>query len=231
MRDFRLTIGVSLKGKFAEHGFFFERILETSKTIERKSLKQDYPLNTEFDRLNYFFSAYLSTIHSLKDACQTATGASISWSELSPTYGDFVFYCRNATTHDGSHLINASKGTKNYIIGPLRRIDGRGKVKEFDPPKEDVLSLCCNLTDEILKSLGSFLRRESANISMTDGSDLTKSIQASLMSDFVPEKIKELIRTNSTEIEDSFKGIKIDVVQQTMDAISSVVDIVANARI
>lgn len=225
-----MAVGNSLKGKIGELGFFLQHIADVSKTIEQKHLRQDYPLNIELDKLNYFFSAYLNAIQSLKDGFQTAIGVNYSWSELSPTYADFIFYCRNAATHDGYHLINAGQGTKSYIVGPLRRIDGRGKVIEFDPPREDILTLCCNLTNEILTSLRGLLKREGANIPVADEADFRKANQASLASDFLPTEIKELIKANLPSIEASFKGVEIDIVQQTDDAISSVEQIVAHAR-
>lgn len=230
MRDFRVAVGNSLKGKVGELGFFLQNIADVSKSIEQKHLQQDYPLNIELDKLNYFFSAYLNAIQSLKDGFQTATGVNLSWSELSSTYGDFIFYCRNATTHDGCHLINAGQGTQNYITGPLRRIDGRGKVIEFDPYREDILTLCCNMTDEILTSLRGLLKTEGANIPVADESDFKKATQSSLTNDFIPNEIKELIKANLPSIEASFKGVKIDIVQQTDNAISSVAKIVAHTR-
>jgi len=230
MRDFRMAVGNSLKGKINELGFFLRQIADVTKTIEEKNLRLDYPLNVELDKLNFFFSAYLNAVQSLKDAFQTATGTSFSWSELSPNYGDFIFYCRNAATHDGYHLINAGQGTKNYIIGPLRRIDGHGKLIEFDPPKEDILTLSCNLTDEVLTALSGLLIREGPNIPVAEEADFKKANQASLTSDFIPNEIKQLIKANLSSIEASFKGIKIDIVQQTHDAITSVAQIVAHTR-
>jgi hypothetical protein len=230
MRDFRMAVGNSLKGKIGELGFFLQQIADVAKFIEQKHRQQDYPLNVELDKLNYFFSAYLNSIQSLKDGFQTATGVIFSWSELSSTYGDFIFYCRNAATHDGYHLINAGQGTKNYIIGPLRRIDGHGKVIEFDPPKEDIITLCCNLTDEVLTSLSGLLKSEGTNIPVAEEADFKKANQESLKSDFIPKEIKELIKANQPRIEASFKGIKIDIVKQTHDAIASVAQIIAHAR-
>ncbi|WP_316674886.1 hypothetical protein [uncultured Tolumonas sp.] len=230
MRDFRVAVGNSLKGKISELGFFLQQIAGVTRTIEQKHLRQDYPLNVELDKLNYFFSAYLNAIQSLKDGFKTAMGVSFSWNELSPTYGDFIFYCRNAATHDGYHLINSGQGTKNYIIGPLRRIDGHGKIIPFDPPREDILTLCCNLTDEILTSLSGLLKREGAKIPVAEESDFKKAVQASLAIDFIPKETKELIKANLPSIDTSFKGVKIDIVQQTNDAISLVAQIVAHAR-
>lgn len=197
MKEFRVAVGNSLKDKISELGFFLEQIAEVTKTIEQKHLGQDYPLNADIDKLNFFFSAYLNSIQSLKDGFQTATGVSFSWNDISPTFGNFIFYCRNAATHDGYNLINAEQGTKNYIIGPLRRIDGRSKVIEFDPPKEDILTLCCNLTDEVLTSLSDLLKREGANIPVAEEEDCRKATQASLTSDFIPNEIKELIKTKA----------------------------------
>ena len=230
MRDFRISVGNSLKDKLAELGFFLQQIADISKLIENKYLTHNYPINIEMDKLNYFFSAYLNAIQSLKDGVQTATGENFSWKRLSPTYGDFIFYCRNATTHDGYHLINFGKGTKNYITGPLRRIDGRGKVIEFDPPNQDIRTLCCDITEEILVSLRDFLNLEGQKIPFAEEVDFNKSIQESLNSDFIPQEIKDMIKANQSEIEASVKGIKVDVVQQTINAIVSVETIITNAH-
>lgn len=230
MRDFRIAIGNSLKNKLGEFGFFLQQITDISKLIEHKHLTHNYPINIETDKLNYFFSAYLNTIQSLKDVVQIATGKNFSWSMLSPTYGDFIFYCRNATTHDGYHLINSGKGTKNYIAGALRRINSRGKVIEFVPPNLDICTLCCNITEEVLISLRGFLNQEGQKIPFATDIDFKKSTQESLNSDFIPQEIKNIIKVNQSEIEASFNGIKVDVIQQTINAIVSVETIIANAR-
>lgn len=230
MREFRIAVGNSLKGKIGEHGFFLQQIADITKIIEQKHQKQDYPLNTELDQLNYSFSAYLNTIQSLKDSCQTAMEIDFSWRTLSPTYGDFIFYCRNAATHDGYHLINAGKETKNYITGPLRRIDGRGKVIELDPPKEDVLTLCWNLSAETLASVGNLLKREGGKIPLAEEADFRKATEASLASDFIPEAIKQMIQANKQSIGASIKGVKIDIVSQTLSAITLVETFIADAR-
>jgi len=230
MHNFRITVGNSLKDKLGELGFFLQQITDIAKLIERKHLLQDYPINTELDKLNYFFSAYLNTIQSLKDGFKIATGEKIPWNKLSQTYGDFIFYCRNAATHDGYHLINSRKETKHYITGPLRRINGCNKVIEFDPPKQDILTLCCNITEEVLASLHNFLNQEGQKIPFSKESDFKKSIEGSIASDFIPQEIKNLIKANQNEIAVSFKEEKINVIQQTFDAITSVDVIVANAR-
>jgi len=90
MRDFRITVGNSLKDKLGELGFFLQQIVDVTKVIECKHLSQDYPINAEIEKLNYFFSAYLNAIQSLKDGVQTATNEKFSWNELSPTYGTDV---------------------------------------------------------------------------------------------------------------------------------------------
>jgi hypothetical protein len=230
VRDFRIAVGNSLKGKIGEHGFFLQQIADITKIIEQKHAIQDYPLNGELDRLNYFFSAYLNTIQSLKDSCQTAMEVDFSWSVLSPTYGDFIFYCRNAATHDGYHLINAGKGIKNYITGPLRRIDSRGKVIEFAPPKEDVLTLCWNLSAEALASVGELLKRDGGKIPVAEEADFRKANEASLTSDFIPDEIKKIIQANKESIDASFKGLKIDVVSPTLSAITLLETLITDAR-
>ncbi len=229
MRQFKIAVGNNLKNKIGELGFFLEKIIELSKVIEQRDLKRDYPLNEELDKLNFFFSAYLNTIQSLKDAFKAATGANFSWKDISPTYGNFVYFCRNATTHDGSHLINAGKEGRSYIAGPLRRIDNHKKVITFDPPNEDVFSLCCNLTDEILQSLTNLLKREGENILVLADGDFNDAIQTVLASDFMPNEVKGLIQSNIDGIEASFKGIKVDIVHQTIKAIANVARIVEDS--
>lgn len=212
MRDHRIAVGVSLEGKVREHGFFLGQIVATSRAIEEKHIKEDYPISWEIDHLNYFFSAYLNTIQSLKDASQTAAGSSLSWRDLSPAYGPFLRYSRNAITHDGSRLINAGQGTKNFIAGPLRRIDDHGDVITFDPPQDDVLTLCCKLSKEVLVSLRAFLTRERAKVPTPNAEDFKRSLAASLESPFLPHYAKELARANRAQIEASMAGASIDVV-------------------
>ena len=231
MKNFRMAVGNSLKGKIDEHGFFLQKISEVTNIIEQKHAKQDYPLNTELDQLNYFFSAYLNTIQSLKDACQTAMEADFFWGDLSHSYGDFIHYCRNAATHDGYHLINAGKGTRNYIIGPLRHMDGKGNVIEFDPPKEDILNLCLNISAEGLASIGDLLIREGRKIPVAEEADFIESNEASLKCDFIPDEVKKIIRANKASIEASFKEVQIEVIPQTLSAIASVKQFIADARI
>ena len=222
MRGHHVAVGVSLEGKIREHGFFLSQIIATSLIIEQKHSRQDHPINLEVDRLNYFFSAYLNTIQSLKDASQTATGSPLSWRDLSPTYGPFLRYSRNAITHDGSQLINAAQGLKNFIVGPLRRIDNRGEVITFEPPQEDVLTLCGNLSKEVLGSLRDFLIREGGKIPAPNAEDFKKGLDASLESSFVPEFVKEMTRANRAQIEASMAGATIDVVERALDAITGV---------
>lgn len=230
MRDFRVAVGVSLKGKVEEHGFFLRQIVDTIMVIEKRLETQDYPINAELNRLNYFFSAYLNTIQSLKDACQTALGVNVSWRSLSPSYGDFIYYCRNSATHDGYHLINCGSGIKNYIAGPLRRIDNRGKVIEFNPPREDVLSLCLNVSAEVLVGIRSLLQREGCNIPIAEEDDLRHGMEALLMSDFIPDEIKRIAQTNRDSIEFSFKGVRMEIVPQIFGAIDFVDGFIADAR-
>ncbi len=222
MRDHRLAIGVSLEGKIREHGFFLNQIITISRTIEQKHIRQDYPINLELDRLNYCFSAYLNTIQSLKDASQTATGSPLSWREISPTYGVFLRYARNAVTHDGSRLINAGQGTKNFIVGPLRRIDDHGQPITYDPPQQDVLTLCCALSREILSSLRVFLAREGGSIPTPGIEDFKRCLAASLESPFTPDFVKEITRANRAQIEVSMASATIDVVKEVLVAITAV---------
>ncbi|HIP48776.1 MAG TPA: hypothetical protein EYG92_07415 [Lutibacter sp.] len=230
MRDFRIAVGNSLKDKLGELGFFLKQIVDVARAIERKHLYQEYPINAEMNQLNYYFSAYLNAIQALKDGFQTATGVALSWNDLSPTYGKFIFYCRNATTHDGYHLINAIKGGKCYIAGPLRRINRRENLIEFDPPQEDIQTLCCDISEEMLASLRRVLNRNDVDIPYDDEADSKKYFQESLDSNFIPLEVRALMKANQHSIEKSFEGVKIDVMQKIFDAIASVEMIVADVR-
>lgn len=192
--------------------------METSKNIENKI----YPLNEDIDKLNYYFSAYLNSIQSLKDACQTATSAKFSWSEISPTYGSFIYYCRNATTHDGSHMINAGQGEKNYIIGPLRRIDNRGNVIEFSPPNEDVSTLSVNISKEIFKTIKNFIKDKGQNIPVPDEKNFNSGVDLALQSEFIPDEIKKMITSNEEKIKSSINGATINIAQEILSFIASV---------
>ncbi len=75
-----------------------------------------------------------------------------------------------------------------------------------------------------------FLNREGQKIPFAEEVDFKKSTQESLDSDFIPQEIKDIIKANQSEKEASFKGIKVDVVQQTINAIVSIEAIVANVR-
>jgi hypothetical protein len=222
MRDYRMAVGNSLKGKIGELGFFLFRIIEINKTIEAKHIRHDYPLNQEMDALNYYFSAFLNALQSIKDACQTSMNIKVSWATISPTYGSFIFYCRNATTHDGSHMINAGQGVKNYILGPLQRIDNHGKLIKFDPPKEDIVSLCCNLLAEILGNKKLVIQKHGEKIPTPNEIDFKKSIESSLNSDFIPDYVKEMIKANKENIFSSFNGVNINICKQVCDAIEPI---------
>jgi len=225
MRDFRITVLSSLGGKVYEHGFFLQQINDVIQLIKLKYLTKNYPLNEEIEKLNYFFSAYLHTIQSLKDAMQIVTKESLSWSNLSPTYGNFIFYSRNAVTHDGTQLINGMKEGNTYIVGPLRRINNKGEIIEFDPPEEEVLSLCCNITKEILKSLRDVLEQERCSIPSLEEDDVKKTFQTAFNSKFIPQYAQELLEKNLT-IKTPFEGVQINFVENILEAIASVEKIV-----
>lgn len=221
MRTHRIAVGSNLKGKIAEMGFFLGHILRTSEIIARKHLAKDYPLNSEIAELNYFFSAYLNSIQALKDSSQTAINTDISWEKLSPTYGRFIYYCRNATTHDGSLMINAGQGLFNYVVGPLRRIDSKGTVKEFDPPHEDVATLSRNIASEILRSIRIVLEDEGSKIPSPRHEDLADSINASMNSDFIPEFVKQMVSEKRDEIFRSLSGAEFDYAKDALNAIET----------
>lgn len=223
MRTHRIAVGSNLKGKIAEMGFFLGHILCISEIIVKKHLAKDYPLNSELVKLNYFFSAYLNSIQALKDASQMAMDTNIPWEKLSPTYGRFIYYCRNATTHDGSLMIDAGQGLLNYIVGPLRRIEGKkGTVKEFDPPREDVATLSRNIASEILHSVKVVLEEKGSDIPSPSHADLAETVNASMNSDFIPDFAKEMMSEKRDEIFRSLSGVKFDYAKDALNAIENV---------
>ncbi len=231
LRDFRIAVGNSLSYKLGEFGFFLKQVVNVAQIIEHKHLYQEFPINDELNQLNYYFSAYLNTIQSLRDSLKITTGMSILWEELLPKYWEFIQYCRNATTHDGSHLINGGKGSRCYIVGPLRRIDGKGKPTEINPPKEDICLLCCNISREILENLRKVLNRNDVNIPSVDENDVKKSISESLNNDFIPPEFRALMKADLHNNEKLFKGVKIDIKKKILDAIGSVEKILADVCI
>ncbi|EHP84051.1 hypothetical protein GeomeDRAFT_3305, partial [Geobacter metallireducens RCH3] len=82
MQRHRIAVASNLSGKIGEMGFFLDQIVGVSRIIERKHVAQNYPINIELDRLNYFFSAYLNSIQAIKDACQTSMGANVTWEQI-----------------------------------------------------------------------------------------------------------------------------------------------------
>lgn len=219
MKSHRISVGNGIKGKVKEHGFFLIKVVEVSKGIEAKLASKDYPLNKEIDELNYYFSAFLNTIQSIKDSCQTAMNIKISWQELSSTYGNFIFYCRNAITHDGSQMINFRKGVKNYISGPLRRRSNKGNVIEFNPPNEEIISLACNVSKEILSKVKDVVREHGENIPVADEDDLKLSVEEFLEKGFITNDFKEMIIANKKEVWSSFEGFEIDLVGQIISEV------------
>jgi hypothetical protein len=102
------------------------------------------------------------------------------------------------------------------------RLIHRGDVITFDPPKEDVLTLCRNISKEVLANLRVFLTRERDNIPIPNAEDFKKSLAESLESSFVPAYAKAMTRANRPQIEASMEGVTIDVVGRALDAIASV---------
>ena len=118
--------------------------------------------------------------------------------------------------------MNAARGLKDFIVGPLHRIDDQCEVITFDPPQKDVLTLRRKLSKEVLASLRALLTREGSNIPTPGAEDFKRSLAASLESTFVSDYVKETTRANRTQIEASMAGATIDVVKQVLDAITSV---------
>ena len=221
MRRHRIAVGSNLKGKLSEIGFFLNHIMRVSEIIERKHHTKDYPINIEHDELNYFFSAYLNSIQALKDACQTAMGIDITWEELSPTYGKFIYYCRNATTHDGSLMINAGQGVLNYIVGPLRRIDSKRIVKEFSPPREDVVTLSRNIASEILQTTKAYLEEQGSEIPLPDYADFGEMLDTAKNSDFIPDFVKKIMSEKHDEVFRLVSNSKFDYAKDALDVIKN----------
>jgi hypothetical protein len=224
VREYRIAAGVSVVGKIRELGFFVERIFEVSRELDERHRTQHYPLNEAIDRLNFYFSAFMNSIQGVKDASATAMGlsSSLKWDDVSPTYGEFIFYCRNAIAHDGSHLINGSRDCKHFIVGPLRRLDSRGNLKELHPPAEDAATLCLNIAKEVLSALRRLLDHHGVDIPTASGVDFQSAMQDSLNNDFVPAEIRALTQANLPRILESLKDVKVDIVHRLLATIGSV---------
>ncbi len=199
MNEHRSAVAIGLNNKIRELRYFALNIKNLAEVIENKHKTKDYPIVSEVDELNYSFSAFLNSIQSIKDSSQTSMDINISWQELSPSYGQFIFYCRNASTHDGTLLINASSGFKSYIVGPLRRTNDRGAVIEFDPPREDIFSLCSNITLELVGSLTNALNDYGDKIPLINEESLRRNMEVALASNFISDHFKDIIREHQEE--------------------------------
>lgn len=201
MNTHRMSVARSLKDKLCEFSYFLNEIHRLTLLIRVKHLKQDYPINEQLEQLNYVFSAFLNTLQGLKDGLGTALERNISWGNLTPTYSEFVFFCRNATTHDGMQMINGGKGTENYIVGPLERIDNKGKLLKYVPPSTDVLTICCNLALEVLKNfdflVSSGFKDELQNVEIK-----LPTIEEFKKQAFIPNEILFMIESNYAEIQE-----------------------------
>jgi len=113
---------------------------------------------------------------------------------------------------------------KNYIIGPLQRIDGRGNTIEFDPPKEDVRALCCKMSSEIMSSIKGIVLKHGQKIPVPDENDFKESIEVAIKHDFMPDFVKNMMKANKSDICSSFDLPKIDRVKEICDSIESVED-------
>lgn len=217
-----MAVGNGLKGKLGEFQFFLSQILNVSALIRAKNEAEDYPLNKEIDELGYYFSAFMNSVQSIKDAAETSMNVKFSWSELSFSYGGFIRYCRNAITHDGSSIINAFQGGHHYIIGPLRRISNKGKVIEFDPPKDDVVTIVINFSSEFLLNLERLVCEHGKEIPSPNKDDLAQMLEDSQNSDFISDFAKELMVQNKDEVISSFDSHIIDKYKEINEKIISV---------
>ncbi|WP_426318732.1 hypothetical protein [Pseudoduganella sp. R-43] len=146
-----------------------------------------------------------------------------TWEELSPTYGKFIYYSRTATTHDGSLPTNAGQGLQTDIVGPLRRVDSKGKVKEFEPPLEDAAMLSRNIACEVLQSIKAMLIEKGADIPSPSHADLIDHLEASINSDnFIPHFVKQMMLENRDEISSSPSAANFNYARDTLSAIETV---------
>ena len=199
MIEAQRAAGTSLKSKLEEFEFFLFEILYIEEVIRGKHLKQDYPINEDLNKINFYYSAFLNSIQSLKDCCQTAMEIDTSWTEFSPTYGKFIFFCRNASTHDGSQLIIAGSGSYTYIVGPLQRLH-RGKIVKCEAPDEEIATLCRNLASEILASVSSTITGHGHKILKPSMQSLERGLAFAEKMPFIPKEIRNLITENKREI-------------------------------
>ena len=222
MRNHRIAIGAGIRAKVREIGFFAGKVTELSRVIECAHILEHYPLNKKIDELNYYFNGFLNAIQSIKDGCQTAMDIKVSWLELSPTYGPFIYYCRNSVTHDGSCMINAGADNKNYIMGPLRRISNRGAVIEIYPPCEDVLSITCLCANEVLESIKKIVFDYGSKIPVLDADDYKNSFGEIVANEFIPCDIRQIITDSREEILEGFKRVDVDLIAGITKEIKSI---------
>ena len=217
-----MAVGNGLKGKLGEFQFFLSQIMNVSTLIRVKNKAEDYPLNKEINELGYYFSALMNSVQSIKDSAETSMDVKFSWSELSPSYGGLVRYCRNAITHDGSPIINGFQGGNHYIAGPLRRISNRGNVIEFDPPKDDIVTIVINFSSEFLLKLECLVSEYGKKIPSPNNDDLVQSLKEAKKLYFIPELAKDLMSKNMDKIVSSFDSHTIDTLKEINDQITSV---------
>lgn len=154
---YRLLVAHGLIYKLKEHWYFLNEINEINYEIKCRSRCGEFPLMDLKFKLNFIFSAYLNTITALKDGLATTLGAreKTSWAIIVPTHYKIINFYRNATTHDGTMLINLYDMNGNYICGPLVRYKYSEKNKNYDrleynPPKISIEKLCVKISQEFI---------------------------------------------------------------------------------
>ena len=101
----------------------------------------------------------------------------------------------------------------------MRRIDSNGKVKEFNPPREDIVTLSRNTAGEVLSSVKQMLAEKGKEIPSPNHADLTAMADVLMNSDFIPSEIKKIISEKRCEIFNSLSNAKFDYVKAALDAI------------
>ncbi|KLI65461.1 hypothetical protein VVYB158_23005 [Vibrio vulnificus CladeA-yb158] len=207
INDYKVAVARSVKGKVQEFEFFLFKILDVDIVIQKKHLNREYPIDNELRELNYYFSAYMNSIQSLKDGSSTAMSTNISWSQLSPTYGKFIRFCRNAITHDGTHLINSGRGIHTYISGELQRLDHQRVVK-CEPPQKPIAGICVDIAREVLSCLSEFLELNGNLIPELSQGNMRKSLDAIEQMPFIPVEVRQMVKEKSNEIQSALVSME-----------------------
>jgi len=219
-RIHRVAVGLGLKGKLREFEFYISRMVETSALI-RDERRAGIAASDRLLHLEYYFSAFLNSVQSIKDAVKSCMGVDISWRCLSPRYGPFIYYCRNAATHDGSAFINAGEGGKNYILGPLVRLDKHEKVGKTRLLDDDVLTIVVGFALDMVSSLEDVFDEYRESIISPDDWYYTEVFEHLVESSALLPKVRRSMSEGREGFSEALVGYESDTAAEIEEQIDS----------